>query len=421
MIFLIASFDKKLKISARSVAYAVLSASIALRLVLGNRTLDIFYPYTAEGGNPLLKIHPGTWLLLAGFVLYGFIRGYGRLLSEIVSYHKPVGVAMIATIILMLYTVAMWGIGGAAYLVDTYFFATICLILATQLNHRQSLGLFKLIAIIIAMNCLIAIYEYLLRTHLLPNPATGTRFFRANALMSHPLNNALITFSVALAVFLGPFSKTWRYIMVAIAFLAILAFAARASLVMYVAAVVFIVWSYSFTVKMGKRKRQLWVVAGPLMAGLCFIFFYFLVFFTGIGEGVATRASLDESAMARTHAITFFTDLPLSKYFFGVGNEEFVALVNRYSAVSIIENFWIQLIVTYGVPVFFMLLFSYGKLVRWIVGRKQFQAYILVGTWLLAASTNNSLSIKTSALAVFLLILYLLSVVKKNPAEYHSI
>lgn len=397
------------KIGASSIAYVVISLSITLRLVLGNRTLDIFYPYTAEGGNPLLKIHPGTWLLLVGFALYGFARGYGRLLYEIVNHHKPAIIALIATIVLILYTVAMWGKGGAAYLVDTYTFAIVCLIMATQLTYRQCLGLFKLIAIIIAVNCLIAIFEFLTRAHFLPNSATGTRFFRANALMGHPLNNALITLSVALAVFIAPFSNIWRYAMLSLALFAILAFATRASLVMYVAAVVFIIWSYSFTTKMKKRKRQLWVVVSPLLAAFCFIVFYFIVFFTGIGDGIASRSSLDDSAMARTHAITFFTGLPLGKYFFGVGNEEFMSLVSLYSAVPIIENFWIQLVVTYGVPMFFALLVSYGKLIKWIVGRANFQAYILVAVWLIAASTNNSLSIKTSALAVFLLILYLLS------------
>lgn len=405
-------FDDRLKVSISSIAYATLYLSVALRLLLGNKILDIFYPYTAEGGSPLLKIHPGTWLLLAGTLLYGFCRGYGKIVFHVFNYHKPVGFALVTTVVLMFYTVILWGIGGAAYLVDTYLFACVALILATQLNYQQCLKLFKLIAIIVVLNGMIAIYEYLTRTHLTPNAVTWITFFRANALMGHPLNNALITIAVALSVFIGPFSNLWRYSMIGLAFLAILAFATRASLVMFVVAVVFIVWSYSLTAKMEARKRKLWLVAGPVVAGFCFIIFYIIVFFTSIGQGIAGRASLDGSAMARIDAIEFFTGLPVGRYFFGVGSQEFSALVDRYSSVAIIENFWIQLVVTFGIPMFLILLLSYGKLIKWVVGRTDLQAYILVASWLVAASTNNSLSVKTSALAVFLLTLYLLSRVR---------
>lgn len=419
MILLAGLFNNGFTIGVSSIAYAVLSLSVALRLTLGNRTLDFFYPYTAIGGNPLLKIHPGTWVLLIGGMLYGFSRGYGTLLFNVLYYQRPAAAALIVTIVLMFYAVTLWGIGGAAYLVDTYFFAIVALILASQLNRRQCATLFKLITLIVGVNCLIAIGEYLTRTHFLPNPATGTRFFRANALMGHPLNNALITISVALTVFLAPFSKFWRYTMVALAFLAILAFATRASLMMYVAAVVFIIWSYSFTERMEQRERQLWMVVSPLVAALCFISFFFLVFFTDVGEGIASRATLDESAMARTRAVDFLVSLPVGRYFFGVGGAEFSALVDKYSTVAIIENFWIQLFVTYGVPMCAILFLYYGRLIKWIVGRDHLQRYIVVFAWLLAASTNNSLSVKTSALAVFLLVLYLLSRITSSKTPYN--
>ncbi|WP_128706745.1 MULTISPECIES: VpsF family polysaccharide biosynthesis protein [Pseudomonas] len=398
----------KLAIRVSGFAYLALSLSISLRLVLGNRILDNFYSYTLEGGSPLLKIHPGTWLLLISVGLFGFARGYGRLLFDLSNNLKPIGIALLATVVLMAYTVVLWGTSGAAYLVDTYLFSILCIVLAAHLNQEQCLKLFKLIAIVIIINCLVAIFEYLTKTHVVPNPVTGTGFFRANAFMAHPLNNALVALPVALAVFISPLKKMWRYAMIALVFLGIVAFATRASLVMYCAAIFFIIWSYSFTARAGKRTRALYIISAPIVIILLSLAFYFAIFFTDFGTGISSRTSVDESALARTDAIGFFTSLNVGGYFFGAGPSGFTDLIYEHSTTSIIENFWIQLLVIYGIPMFLILMYGYSSLVRWIASNSSLQFKILILAFFVAASTNNSLSTKTSALAVFILAIYLL-------------
>lgn len=404
----------KLAIQVSDLAYLALSLSISLRLVLGNRILDNFYSYTLEGGNPILKIHPGTWLLLICVVLFGFARGYGRLLYDLHNKIRPIGIAFLATFALMAYTFIFWGSSGAAYLVDTYLFSILCIMLAAYLNREQCIKLFKLIAIIITTNCLIAIFEYLTKTHVVPNPVTGSSFFRANALMAHPLNNALVTLPVALAVLISPLKRKWRYGMNALVFLGIVAFATRASLVMYCAAVFFITWSYSFTARLSKSKRALYIISSPLLIIFLSLAFYFAIFFTDFGTGISSRTSIDNSASARTDAINFFTSLNIGRYFLGAGPGGFTNLISENSEVSVIENFWIQHIVIYGIPMFLILMYGYTTLIRWIAANSSIQFKIVIFAFVIAASTNNSLSIKTSALAVFILIIYLLRRMEKK-------
>ncbi|MFJ4116961.1 VpsF family polysaccharide biosynthesis protein [Pseudomonas psychrophila] len=398
----------KLAITVSDFAYLALSLSISLRLVLGNRILDNFYSYTLEGGNPLLKIHPGTWLLLISVGLFGFARGYGRLLYDLRSKIKPIGIAFLSTCALMAYTFILWGSSGAAYLVDTYLFSILCLMLAAHLNREKCVKLFKLIATIVTINSIIAIFEYITKTHVVPNPVTGSGFFRANALMAHPLNNALVTLPVALAVLISPLKRKWRYGMNAIVFLGIVAFATRASLLMYIAAVLFIIWSYSFTARLSNSTRALYIISTPILIIFLSLAFYFAVFLTDFGTGISSRTSVDDSALARTDAISFFTSLNIGRYFLGAGPSGFTDLISESSAVSVIENFWIQHIVIYGIPMFLILMYGYTSLIKWIATNSSIQFKIVIFSFIVAASTNNSLSIKTSALAVFLLIIYLL-------------
>lgn len=407
--------SNKFVIKVSGFAYLALSLSISLRLILGNRILDNFYSYTLEGGNPLLKIHPGTWILLICVGLFGFARGYGRLLYDLRNKLKPIGIAFLATTALMAYTLVLWGSSGAAYLVDTYLFSILCLMLAAHLNRTQCVKLFKLIAIIITINSLIAIFEYLTKTHVVPNPVTGSALFRANALMAHPLNNALVTLPVALAVLISPLKRKWRYGMNALVFLGIVAFATRASLVMYSAAVFLIIWSYSFTARVSNSTRAMYIISTPIIIVFLSIAFYFAIFLTDFGNGISSRISVDNSTLARTDAIEFFTSLNIGRYFLGAGPSGFTDLISENATISVIENFWIQHIVIYGIPMFMVLMYGYSSLVRWISKKSSIQFKIVIFAFIVAASTNNSLSVKTSALAVFILTIYLL---RRMDAQY---
>lgn len=396
-------------ITISELALFLLAFSITLRLVLGSTLLNNIYPYTSEGGNPVFKIHPGTWLLILAVPIFGGATGYGKLLSNFARDNKPLLVATACTSVTMLYTVVMWGVGGAAYFIDTYFYSLIALFFATHLNQPHSIKLLKIIAFVIALNSVIAIYEYLTKSLFVNNPATNVGWlFRANALMGHPLNNALTTIPIALGILISPIRKSWRWAIPILCLFALLAFATRASLAAYIVAIALILWTYSYSEKMSKRKRLLYVVLTPLLVTLLLIGFYLVVFHTHIGFGIASRFTFDTSATARLNAFDFLLRVDFGSYVLGVGSEGFARLVEKFSSVSIIENFWIELLVTLGAPVFGILIYGFFVLTKWLAAGSSTQYKIVILAFLLASSSNNSLSTKTAALAVLILILYLI-------------
>lgn len=397
-----------LKASSEKFIFYCVAASITLRIILGNRTLDYLYLYNSDEGNPLLKIHPGTWLLFSTFIFYSLGCGLSKVASDLIFRKKILAFSLAITFFTILYSVAMWGFGGGATFVDTYLYSIICLILVSELRDKYCSRLYLLTVTLVMANCFIAFFEFLTQSYLMPNPATAGGFFRANALMDHPLNNALITTAVFLTFFISPYPLKWRFIVSFIGFLALLTFATRAALLMYTLAIILLITTRSLNTRIKKSKSYL-IFLPPAIAILAIAAFYYLIFFTSIGSGISTRAEFDDSGFSRIYAVLFFTKLPIEEYFFGVGVNDFYTLVAQYSHYTIIENFWIQLILILGIPAFSLMTIAYGSIYRWALKNTSFPGLIVGVTWIITASTNNSLSVKTPALMTFLLSAYLLS------------
>lgn len=397
-----------LKESSQKIIFYSIATSVILRMALGNRTLDYLYLYNSDEGNPLLKIHPGTWLLLFAFIFYSLGCGLSKVASALIFRRKSLALALLVTIATIFYSAAMWGFGGGATYIDTYLYSILCLILASELRDRYCSRLYMLMIALIMANCFIAFLEFMTKSYVMPNPATAGGFFRANALMDHPLNNALITCAVCLTFFISHYPLKWRVIVSFVGFIALLAFATRAALLMYALAIVLLITIKNLRSRVDRNKSYL-IVLPPFIAALAVLIFYYLVFFTNIGGGISTRAEFDDSGFSRVYALLFFINLPVEEYFFGLGVGGFYKLVAQYSSYEIIENFWIQLILILGVPIFLLMLIAYGLTYRWVLKGTFFPGFIVGVTWIVIASTNNSLSVKTPALMVFLLSAYLLS------------
>lgn len=406
--------QKKFVLSISGLSFLILCTSITLRLVFGNNILNNFYPYTDEGGNPILKIHPGSWVLIFGSALFIAAVGPSRLLFKLTHSSKSVGFALLSTFLLIAYSLLSWGTASTAYLLDTYLFSVLSILLATHLRQQQCFRLFHLIAFIVAINCIIAVAEYLTQTHLIPNPVTGTRFFRANALMAHPLNNALVALPIALAVLYSPIKSIWRFLMITLVFLGMVSFASRASLFVFCATVFLAVWLNAFTAKARQQTRALYILGAPVIVLILIIAASIAIFFTQLGSGISSRLEFDESAMARVEAIDFFLSLNLKDYFFGMGPSGLLTSVENLSTASIIENYWIQIVLTYGIPMFMIIFFGFAQLIRWLTPKPSLKFHLIIAAFFIASSTNNSLSTKTVALTIFILSLYLLGQINEK-------
>ncbi|MGQ9427240.1 VpsF family polysaccharide biosynthesis protein [Gilvimarinus sp. F26214L] len=406
-----------LSVSLSTFCYGLLAISVSMRLTLGSSLLDNYFPYSFEGGVPLVKVHPGTWFLLFGVLLIITTRGPSRFCSDVFFKNRSIGLTLTILTVVLLYSVASWGVGGIAVLVDNYFYSILCVYLAMHLKDRHAYRLTFFIIFIILVNCLIAVVEYISRRHLIPNPVTGTVFFRANALMAHPLNNALIALPVGLSALLLPVRSGYRYLISGIVFLALLAFAARASLAVYCFFSAIIIWTLGFHKRRSSRSFFGYLFFASLLSMAFLVLVYFVTFYTSYGGGISSRLQFDDSAYTRIESLLFFARLDLSSYFFGSGPAGFRYLTERYSDAKIIENFWIQMIGIYGVPVFFLMCYGFARVFKGLLSDSSLQVKMVFVSFFLAASSNNSLIVKTPALAVIMLIIVLINKVARRPCH----
>lgn len=392
----------KYKLSTGALALFILSVSIALRLCLSNPVLDYFYPYSIEGGQSIQKIHPGTWAILIGTGLLILISTPINFLNfHLKKKQRVIFQASALLFLVMALNAYNYGFSGLAYLIDTYLYAYLCLMLSSYLNQARLERLLRFVAVILAINCAVAITEYVRQSTLLPNPIQFG-FFRSNALLGHPLNNALIISTLGIAALGLNFSPPHKLLIWTLAFLGLLSFGARAATGFFLIAS--LLYLASNAVSSGSHYKlanraifyTLAMIACAVMAG-------YVIFYSSLGASIADRLVFDESAETRLRVFDVFRGLGAGDMITGLGATQTANLFDMYLEGLNVENFWIFTLLQFGLISFIMI---YGPLARIILensSRAIAISIILTTTFIAISSTNNSLSVKTPALAIFLI------------------
>lgn len=387
-----------------SLIFWLLLLSIALRLGLSNPLLNNFYPYTVKGGALYQKIHPGTCVALFLFLMVFFLRDPLVFLSEQRSYQFSVFQFSVMIVLMAVISIVQFGFGGTAYMVDTFAFSAIYIMLMAYLTDRQQNCLVYMVILIVGINSLIALWEFVCEYHLIKSDfAFG--FFRSSALFGHPLTNALITATTAIAVLKMPWSFITKSCVAGLMVLSLLTFGGRGSLgawltglVLYFMSAPFLNRTTTFNKKLGKLlSLYVGLIAVTAVLG-------YVIFGTEIGRPIASRLMVDDSIESRFNSLSVVNSFGRSELLWGQALGSFESSVEKSGIVTVVENFWIVLLLRSGLPVFvvfvaslFYLLYQMIKQGNWIDG-------IITLVFLLAASTNNSLSTKSTSLAVFFIL-----------------
>jgi hypothetical protein len=224
--------------------------------------------------------------------------------------------------------------------------------------------------------------------------------FRSWALLSHPLNNSLITGGL-MFLLVYPLSFVKKYSLIILFFSALLAFGGRVGVV-FVALILFlfllidlrkfIFLSASFNARSVISFHFLIIIL---------IFFVGIAFYVGLGERVFTGFEFDGSARTRVDVFYLFDFISLTELLWGV-NDKFSLLIEDVVGVSTIENVWLGWIFQFGivatVPLILTLinmLFRLGKNIGYL--------RIIIVLFLIVCSANNSLATKTPALMLFVI------------------
>lgn len=386
------------------VAYMVLSGQVLLRLGI---------PYDAPYGPPIAKLHPGTYCLLLAWFLAILSHGNPvRVFAGQMARHRLFATYFACMVVVLVWVLLRHGASGAAFIVESLWtpaIAAFVLYLLDRDKHRQ---IVQIVIVLLACNAALALLEAVFRMRLVPPPlAVGDSFsqpyFRASALLGHPLHNTMITVSLLPAVSLLPWSLAQRLSVALLLALAILTFGGRASLLIggsfYGAYVLF---RGAAGIVRG-RFSYLQLTGGSLAVMLGVTGVVGFVAGSGLGARIFDNMKLDSSAGVRIRVWDAFNYLSSDDFWLGISPAQIDHISLRMGldpAYEAIENFWIYLFMQFGIIGFMPFLIGLACLlvVLWKAANSPMRVAVLV--YFLVASAANTLAAKTISLLLLTIV-----------------
>ncbi|MBO9559456.1 MAG: hypothetical protein J7515_12885 [Caulobacter sp.] len=368
--------------------------------VLGQANfLSLFYGYGAQGGNPLMKISPGTYI-----IMIVFCRAWSR--------KSPPGMETFKLAATLVMTIVVGGVAWAlvtgqavavGYLVDSYAVAAAGLFILGKVGPEGRTKVYAGLIWALLFNALLLFPEFILKRRFIPAPLEGARgIFRPAALLNHPLMSGLMYATAA------PLVMRWRkpFIVkagVALLFVLCVFFSgARVSTVLAGAAFV-----PAALIALGQEKPksslgQTWLVSQSMLIAALIPIVVIVAFASGaldrIGGGL-----YDKSAATRVWQFGMIQYLSPHQLIFGIGNTTAADWSVRLFQTPSVESAFVLGVFMYGMP---FTIFYLGMVVV-IVALMALKGDTLVKLsaviFLTAAMSNNTLGAKNPAVFYFLM------------------
>ena len=212
----------------------------------------------------------------------------------------------------------------------------------------------------------------------------GDSMFRSFGLIGHPLQNALVVSTIMSFILISKIRyKYWLWLL---GYVAILCFNTRSSI--FGNAALLIVYSlYENLSKKGSPKIFLFATFFIVMT-------YISIYYIGLGGRLLQYGLIDEdgSAGVRIKIWSIFSYYGISDFLFGY-NFDKIQLMLYSSGLRLTENFWLDYTFRYGFIAVILLTILYSLFIHELSrGFSKFDICFTSATFLLLASTNNSLS-----------------------------
>jgi hypothetical protein len=380
------------------------------------------FSYEEVGGNPLEKIHPGSFVAILALIFQLLSRGVWRYGIKILFHNIGVLMFIATTLLLTFYAIFVQKVAFTP-IIDTFALPIIIFILCVDTSQKTLSQYAKALHFFFAINALLALYEYTTGNRLTPYVA-GTLLvendWRSTALMGHPLNNAMITGAYILLLVakggagLSQFPRSGMLLQMG----SMIAFGARASLVATILLVFLIMLKNTTTIFSGKMRLSLSFMAAIALCIPIFGAGLFALDEIGFFDRLIERFSEDKgSASARIAMLQLFNYIPFRDILWGPDPELIETLKGIEGVEAGIESIWIAFALTYGLvmsTIFFIGLFAFCL----NVARRthMYSLYVFI-FFFLVASTSVSLSAKTSAFGMLIIMLF---VFQNKQKETHN-
>lgn len=393
---------------SRTLAWLLMALSMVLYMLLSAQALLVLgIPYDAPYGPPFAKFHPATYLLFLAWMVALSSQGNPiRVLLAQFQQHRLLATFFICVVTVFAWVVFRHGTPGAAFIVEALWTPAVAAFTLYLLNARQQRRVFQVIMGLLFINSVVALIEAITPVRLIPlhvdsSDVVEDVFFRSSAFLGHPLHNAMITAALMSSVALLPWSKMLRLAMVAAMALSLLAFGGRASLVL---SVVFY-GVYGVSVIFGNivrgRYNYVQLTGGSLAGVLAATLAGGLAAATGLGARIFSNLRVDSSASVRLRVWDIFHYISNADIWIGIPPQAIdhasmqIGLDLKYEAI---ENFWIYLLLQFGVIGFIPFCVGFICLLRMLWQSATTLQRVSLLLFLVVASTANTLASKSISL-----------------------
>ena len=177
--------------AAPDIAGYVFLFFFALRVSLSPPLLNLFIPYSSDGGAAIFKIHVGSigMILLSAGYLSPVLRNVQR--KDRIVLVGLLGL-LGTSVFLIVGTLISARLGNGqtqsiGYMIDSIMAGALASLFVLGMNERQRRMIPMIVVGYAIVNALFSLLEFALHKHLLLKPMGGLEFFRPAALSGHPL------------------------------------------------------------------------------------------------------------------------------------------------------------------------------------------------------------------------------------------
>ncbi len=363
--------------------------------------------YDSEGGNPVVKLHPASYVTVIAFCIYVFsrirksggledwVRQRGWLLFYVIS-----GIAVVG------YELVVHGTPGMGLLIDSFVIPSILvsILIDAPIGYRRKLT--GLVAALLIMNALVGLGELALHSRVFPYRLAGKviveDYFRPTAFGGHPVNNAMMSAAALIALVVLPWPLMIRLVSATILFLSLVAFGVRLPFFVGVVAAALAAWELDkFVRRSGSALgRVAWASAMLAGAGIVAVTAVFVETNFGARFRNASNASFsDASTAGHLQVLDIFDRVNLVDLLGGYSWDELLDL-RLASHVIAIESFWIIILLYIGLLAFIIWTVGFFGGLRYIFRYTNGAGRLIICCVLLMASVNVSLASKGTLLDV---------------------
>ena len=366
--------------------------------------------YDGLSGSGAAKIHPATYLAVACFLLLLFTRRNPAAALASVTAHQNGALILLAAFAGVMMFVVIDQRPGPAGLLDTFCFPAVLTIVAAQVSDRDKTNVEKLLHIILAVNALMTLVEFVLQTEFFPYRMDGETLVenRPCGLQGHPLSNAVMTGLYGVILLSGggrALPGMLRTPVILLQLAALVASGGRTALTLMIPFGAFILLRRFVGILLGERMSPSLVIAIFATPALAAVAIAALVN-AGFFDVMLQRFDDDGgSAAARVQMVDMLSRIPFSELLLAPDIQKIDSLRRSLGLELGIENPIVRFVLYQGVIATTALLVGVTAFLRGLVRPLQGRVGPSLIYFLLLINSFESIGSKSTLLAKFAILM----------------